>query len=254
MEFFTISMLNGLSYGLLLFMLSSGLTLIFSMMGVLNFAHASFYMVGAYVAYTDRPAGGLLARAGHRAAGGRRARRAVRALLPAPRAQVRPRARTADHLRPVLRDARAGAADLGPHRGRVPAARDAARARRSRSINSSVDGLQMVCGRGAGGDVPGRRRGGARGLLAVPGDARLHDAGRAGDAGGAVADAHAHAHRPGHPERADAPRDGRGAGPQRAARVHAGLRRRRGAGRPGGRDRRQHLRHRAGDGRDAWAR
>ena len=52
MEFFTISMLNGLSYGLLLFMLSSGLTLIFSMMGVLNFAHAGFYMVGAYVAYT----------------------------------------------------------------------------------------------------------------------------------------------------------------------------------------------------------
>ncbi|RZL05878.1 MAG: branched-chain amino acid ABC transporter permease, partial [Rubrivivax sp.] len=52
MEFIIISMLNGLSYGLLLFMLSSGLTLIFSMMGVLNFAHASFYMVGAYVGYT----------------------------------------------------------------------------------------------------------------------------------------------------------------------------------------------------------
>jgi branched-chain amino acid transport system permease protein len=52
MEFFTISLLNGVSYGLLLFMLSSGLTLIFSMMGVLNFAHASFYMVGAYLAYT----------------------------------------------------------------------------------------------------------------------------------------------------------------------------------------------------------
>jgi len=52
MEFFTISLLNGLSYGLLLFMLSSGLTLIFSMMGVLNFAHASFYMVGAYVGYS----------------------------------------------------------------------------------------------------------------------------------------------------------------------------------------------------------
>ncbi len=45
------SMLNGLSYGLLLFMLSAGLTLIFSMMGVLNFAHASFYMLGAYFAY-----------------------------------------------------------------------------------------------------------------------------------------------------------------------------------------------------------
>src|SRR5450759_4306799 len=51
MEFFLISMLNSLSYGLLLFMLSSGLTLIFSMMGVLNFAHASFYMLGAYFAY-----------------------------------------------------------------------------------------------------------------------------------------------------------------------------------------------------------
>ena len=52
MEFFIISLLNGLSYGLLLFMLSSGLTLIFSMMGVLNFAHASLYMLGAYLAYT----------------------------------------------------------------------------------------------------------------------------------------------------------------------------------------------------------
>ena len=52
MEFFIISTLNGLSYGLLLFLLSSGLTLIFSMMGVLNFAHASFYMLGAYVGYT----------------------------------------------------------------------------------------------------------------------------------------------------------------------------------------------------------
>ncbi len=45
------SVLNGVSYGLLLFMLSAGLTLIFSMMGVLNFAHASFYMLGAYFAY-----------------------------------------------------------------------------------------------------------------------------------------------------------------------------------------------------------
>jgi branched-chain amino acid transport system permease protein len=51
MEFTLITLLNGLSYGLLLFMLSSGLTLIFSMMGVLNFAHASFYMLGAYFAY-----------------------------------------------------------------------------------------------------------------------------------------------------------------------------------------------------------
>jgi branched-chain amino acid transport system permease protein len=51
-EAFVISLLNGISYGLLLFMLSSGLTLIFSMMGVLNFAHASFYMLGAYLGYS----------------------------------------------------------------------------------------------------------------------------------------------------------------------------------------------------------
>ena len=45
------SLFNGLLYGMLLFMLASGLTLIFSMMGVLNFAHASFFMLGAYFAY-----------------------------------------------------------------------------------------------------------------------------------------------------------------------------------------------------------
>ena len=50
-EFLVFSLLNSLLYGMLLFMLSSGLTLIFSMMGVLNFAHASFYMLGAYFAY-----------------------------------------------------------------------------------------------------------------------------------------------------------------------------------------------------------
>ncbi len=52
LELVIFSTLNGVLYGLLLFMLSSGLTLIFSMMGVLNFAHASFYMLGAYFAYT----------------------------------------------------------------------------------------------------------------------------------------------------------------------------------------------------------
>ncbi|MCG6909630.1 MAG: branched-chain amino acid ABC transporter permease [Deltaproteobacteria bacterium] len=50
-EYIVFSLLNGLLYGMLLFMLSSGLTLIFSMMGVLNFAHASFYMLGAYFAF-----------------------------------------------------------------------------------------------------------------------------------------------------------------------------------------------------------
>ncbi|MGF6538041.1 branched-chain amino acid ABC transporter permease [Paraburkholderia youngii] len=52
MQSFIITLLNGLSYGLLLFMLSAGLTLIFSMLGVLNFAHASFYMLGAYVGFS----------------------------------------------------------------------------------------------------------------------------------------------------------------------------------------------------------
>lgn len=52
METLLVALLNGLIYGLLLFMISSGLTLIFGMMGILNFAHASFYMLGAYLAFT----------------------------------------------------------------------------------------------------------------------------------------------------------------------------------------------------------
>ena len=51
MDLFVINFLDGLIYGLLLFMLSSGLTLIFSMMGVLNLAHSAFFMLGAYFAY-----------------------------------------------------------------------------------------------------------------------------------------------------------------------------------------------------------
>ncbi len=51
MDLILVNIIDGLVYGLLLFMLSAGLTLIFSMMGVLNFAHASFYMLGAYFAY-----------------------------------------------------------------------------------------------------------------------------------------------------------------------------------------------------------
>jgi branched-chain amino acid transport system permease protein len=49
------ALLNGLSYGLLLFLLGAGLTLIFSLMGVMNFAHAGFYMLGAYVALALTP-------------------------------------------------------------------------------------------------------------------------------------------------------------------------------------------------------
>jgi len=50
-ELIAFSLLNGVVYGLLLFMLSSGLTLIFSLMGVLNFAHASVFMLGAYLSW-----------------------------------------------------------------------------------------------------------------------------------------------------------------------------------------------------------
>jgi branched-chain amino acid transport system permease protein len=44
--------LHGIVYAMLLFLVSSGLTLVFGMMGILNIAHAAFYMLGAYLAYT----------------------------------------------------------------------------------------------------------------------------------------------------------------------------------------------------------
>ncbi|HWH82881.1 MAG TPA: branched-chain amino acid ABC transporter permease [Burkholderiaceae bacterium] len=48
---FLVQCLNALQYGLLLFLVASGLTLIFGIMGVINLAHGSFYMVGAYLAF-----------------------------------------------------------------------------------------------------------------------------------------------------------------------------------------------------------
>jgi len=58
---FLIQVLNGVQYGLLLFLVASGLTLIFGILGIINLAHGSFYMVGAYLMVTlverlpDRP-------------------------------------------------------------------------------------------------------------------------------------------------------------------------------------------------------
>jgi len=52
---FLIQCLNSLQYGLLLFLVASGLTLIFGIMGVINLAHGSFYMMGAYMAYALAP-------------------------------------------------------------------------------------------------------------------------------------------------------------------------------------------------------
>ncbi|MCW5595272.1 MAG: branched-chain amino acid ABC transporter permease [Rhodocyclaceae bacterium] len=50
--FLLIQLLNGLQYGLLLFLVASGLTLIFGIMGIINLAHGSFYMIGAYLAWS----------------------------------------------------------------------------------------------------------------------------------------------------------------------------------------------------------
>ena len=49
---FLIQLLNAFQYGLLLFLVASGLTLIFGIMGVINLAHGSFYMLGAYLAWS----------------------------------------------------------------------------------------------------------------------------------------------------------------------------------------------------------
>ena len=52
---FLVQCLNALQYGLLLFLVASGLTLIFGILGVINLAHGAFYMIGAYLAYALAP-------------------------------------------------------------------------------------------------------------------------------------------------------------------------------------------------------
>ena len=52
LAFLLIQVLNSVQYGLLLFLVASGLTLIFGIMGIINLAHGSFYMIGAYMAFT----------------------------------------------------------------------------------------------------------------------------------------------------------------------------------------------------------
>src|SRR5438477_10725326 len=55
LQIFLIQVLNSVQYGLLLFLVASGLTLIFGIMGVINLAHGSFYMLGAYLAFVLAP-------------------------------------------------------------------------------------------------------------------------------------------------------------------------------------------------------
>ena len=57
---FLIQVLNSLQYGLLLFLVASGLTLVFGIMGIINLAHGSFYMIGAYLAFVLTSATGSL--------------------------------------------------------------------------------------------------------------------------------------------------------------------------------------------------
>jgi branched-chain amino acid transport system permease protein len=52
---FLIQTLNSVQYGLLLFLVAAGLTLIFGIMGVINLAHGSFYMMGSYLAFALSP-------------------------------------------------------------------------------------------------------------------------------------------------------------------------------------------------------
>jgi branched-chain amino acid transport system permease protein len=247
MEFFLVSMLNGLSYGLLLFMLSSGLTLIFSMMGVLNFAHASFYMLGA-TSPTRSRSGRLLAGARARAAARRAARRAVRARRACAACTVRPCPELLITFGLSFVIIELVQLVWGRDRARLPAAAGAA--------GPGVHARQLVGRRAAG--RRRRRIGGAvrRGRRCSPFPATR---------GFMMAVAllmllalwlllTTHPHRLviqsalTHPEMVEA------LGHNVPRVFMARLRRRRGAGGAGRRDRRQHLRHRAGDGRDGGLR
>src|SRR5687768_16012665 len=55
-----VQLLNGVQYGLLLFLIASGLTLIFGVMGIINLAHGSLFMLGAYAAFLVARATGSL--------------------------------------------------------------------------------------------------------------------------------------------------------------------------------------------------
>ena len=216
LELVTFSLLNGLVYGLLLFMLSSGLTLIFSMMGVLNFAHASMFMLGAYFSYQLGRWVGFWP-----------------ALVLAP-----------------LLCGLVGAAIERYGLRRVHRGGHVAEILFTFGLAYVIEELvMMVWGRNAvANPVPAvidfslftRLR------HAVPGLQGPDD----GDLGGHVRvplpDADAHAHRPGHPRRADASADGRRARPRRAARLRAGVR---GGQRARG-PRRGHRRLRAADPAD----
>ena len=58
MTFWIVNILNGLSLAMILFLLASGLTLAFGLMRIVNMAHGSFYLLGAYLAFSAMQASG----------------------------------------------------------------------------------------------------------------------------------------------------------------------------------------------------
>ena len=52
MDWFVINMLNGISYGMVLFLIAAGMSIVLGAMGITNLAHGALYMVGAYVGWT----------------------------------------------------------------------------------------------------------------------------------------------------------------------------------------------------------
>ena len=190
--------LNGMQFGLLLFLLAAGLTLVFGIMDLVNLAHGSLYMIGAYFAATFAALtgsfvlGAILALVATLVVG-----MAVEVIAHAAAVWPRSSRSCARHLRPDAVLQRAGAADLGPGRP------DACRCRPV--LTAGADAARRLLP----GLSPRHHRRDARGRAAAlrPGDA--------------------HARRHADPRRRLQPRDGRRARRQHQAALHAGVRPRR---------------------------
>ncbi len=177
--------LGGLTTAMFLFLIASGLSLVFGVMRVLNFAHGSFYMLGAYLAWQVvqwlGPAPhALLARGARRGARRGAARRGRRAAAAALALRARGALPAAAHLRAGADPGRCRQGDLGH-----PAALGVATAgacRRLRGVRHHAAGLQSVHHAGRAGDR-GRRLARAhaqqRRAHGAGGGARPRDAGRA---------------------------------------------------------------------------
>ena len=192
MLYFIEQLLNGVQLGMLLFLLAAGLTLIFGIMDLVNLAHGSLYMLGAYFAATFAALTGQFRARRHPGAGrdlrlrrGARSDRDPAALRPQP---SRSRAR---HVRAVAVLQRIGAAGLGPGRhDAVAAERNAdCRADHSRRVLSGLSAGHHRCHLGG------------RGAALHPGDA--------------------HAARHADPRRRLEPRNGRRARRQHQAALHS---------------------------------